>query len=219
VNLFARNKKGGEIFMTLKEHYKFHSRQSMKPYTKLFILIIFVITIFHTLGRYTSNATLSSIIQIASWSISINEQIITSHTNSITQTINLVNVSNESNYIEAGDECYFDITIDPTGTDVSLTYSITIDLTSGTNPLPSGTVIEKYDIYTGSELILTSSNNTVGTASTTISGGCSLNNGQALSSESIKKYRIYCLVPNEASITQNQMFKVNPVMSIQQEIL
>lgn len=71
--------------MTLNEHYKFHSRKSLKPYASLLLLIVLCIGVFHTFASYSATVGTISGIQIANWSVTINNQQITSGTSSLTR--------------------------------------------------------------------------------------------------------------------------------------
>lgn len=71
--------------MTLNEHYKFHSRKSLKPYASLLILIVLCIGLFHTFASYSTTANAIPGIHVANWSVSINNQQIASGTSSLTR--------------------------------------------------------------------------------------------------------------------------------------
>lgn len=71
--------------MTLNEHYKFHSRKSLKPYTSLLLLIVLCFGVFHTFAKYTSTANTNSIINVAKWNVLINGQQILSGTNALSR--------------------------------------------------------------------------------------------------------------------------------------
>ena len=71
--------------MTLNEHYKLHSRKSLKPYANLLLLIVLCIGVFHTFASYSTTASAISGIHVANWSVSINNQQITSGTSSLTR--------------------------------------------------------------------------------------------------------------------------------------
>ena len=79
---------------------------------------------------------------VAKWLIKINNETITSGTNALTNSINLLNVEDDTTEIDSGDTCYFEITIDPALTEVAVSYSISVNLTTASN-LPVGTKIER----------------------------------------------------------------------------
>lgn len=204
--------------MTLNDHYKFHSRKSIKPYSRLLIAVILSISVFYTVARYISSATSTGTVEIAKWSVSINNEAITSSTTTLSQTMSIYDESDGSTNLRQGSECYFDIEINPSLTEVALSYSISIDLTSGNHPLPTGTVIDYYEVFSGSSYTLTDTEDIVDATSTTIQGSCLLVQGAALSSNDIVKYRIHCVIPNDAVITNGEEFNIVPVITLQQEI-
>ena len=73
--------------MTLNEHYKLHSRKSLKPYVCLLLLIFLVlcVSIFHTFASYSVTTNAVSGIRFANWSVAINNQQITSETSSLSR--------------------------------------------------------------------------------------------------------------------------------------
>ena len=82
--------------MTLREHYKFHSRKSMKPYSKLLMLVILMLTAIYTLSRFISSAVGNTEIAIATWSIAINNEQITSSSSQLSNAMPLLNSSDGS---------------------------------------------------------------------------------------------------------------------------
>lgn len=203
--------------MTLKEHYKFHSRKSIKPYKVLFILIVFAITIFRTFGGYSSAGNGTGTTQAARWLLTINGEQISSNTTALNTPIQLINSSNQTTYIDIGDECYFDIIVNPASTEVAVTYTISVDLNAANSSLPSGTTIKKYEKYNNSNSTLISTTN-VNSTSATITGNINLSNAQALSNSDAVKYRVYCQMPNYADLAQNTSIGVVPQITVQQII-
>ena len=107
--------------MTVKEHYKLHNnRKNIKPYIKLVILIALTFTIFSTFARYSSISNGSAIIHLAKWSIKVNGQTITNENNSV--SVSLLNKKDNTSNIDmdSDDECYFNIIMDPTETEVAV---------------------------------------------------------------------------------------------------
>ena len=202
--------------MSLREYYKFHSRKSLKPYSAFFILIVLAFTAYFTFGRYNNEAANSGSFMVAKWSISVNGETMNSSTNTLSNSIQLINSNDGTSELNPGDECYFDLEIDPSTTEVSIIYSILIDLTAGNHPLPTGSSILRYDLYEGDSVTPTTEN--VNSTSTTISDTILLTNNQPLDSSSVRIYRIYCSIPNNATITGGEEFNVNPTITISQNI-
>ena len=205
--------------MTLKEHYRIKSRKGIKIYIKFIILIILIISIFPTFSKYANMVGINSILPIAKWSIKINNIPITSGTNEFTGSIELLNVEDNSTSIDSGDTCYFEIIIDPSTTEVAVSYSISVDLVALSN-LPEGTKIEKYEkyIYENNDYVLSEVINEDKTSVSINENIMLLNEQTALSSSSIVKYKFYCNIPFPTDITKDTAFTVTPNISVEQYI-
>ena len=205
--------------MTLKERYRFNRRKSIRPYIKLFVLIILIMSVSPTFSRYTSMSGANSSLSVAKWLIKINNETITSGTNALTNSINLLNVEDDTTEIDSGDTCYFEITIDPTLTEVAVSYSISVNLTTASN-LPVGTKIERYEkyIYTNNTETLDSTTN-LNATSASISENIMLPVSQtAFTSTSKVKYRFYCSIPFPTDMTRDASLTVTPSISVEQYI-
>lgn len=133
-------------------------------------------------------------------------------------SIDLLNTLDDTNKIDAGDECYFDIIINPALTEVAISCNISIDLTSQNNTIPAGTKIKKYEKYIGNNYQLDSTT-TVNATSVSISEDINLSNLQnALSASDIRKYRIYCIIPEHINVQKDQELSVVPEIIIKQKI-
>ena len=203
--------------MTLKEHYSINSRKSIKPYFKLvFLLFIFIITVSHTFARYTFTTANNGVVSIAKWHIVINGEEITNGMNNLSNNIELLNTEDNTTNIDSGDECYFDIIINPKTTEVSVSYSISVDL--GESNLPNGTQILNYKKYvnTGTNEELSETQN-VNSTQVSITENIVLPETQvALNDESIRRYRIYCKIPFPIDIDQNDEYTVTPSITVKQ---
>lgn len=206
--------------MTLSEHYKYHSRKSLKSYTRLLFLVVLFVVVFQTLARYSSNVSASALAQVAKWSITINGEEITANKNSLNQQISLINAIDGTTKIDADDECYFDIIINPNGTEVSIINTILIDLSDQGNTLPEGTTVLKYETYIGNDEELDiSKSKGVNNTSVTIKENINLLNVQeSLENADIRKYRIYCKLPKYINVEQGQEYKVTPTITVKQNI-
>ena len=203
--------------MTLQEHYKFHSRKSIKPFNAFCFFIVFCLSLIYTSSRYTSSFSSNLSLSIAKWSVAINGEYIDANKTELNNSIYLKNIEDESAYIKAGDECYFDIIIDASLTEVSISYLIAIDLSLGNNHLPNNSIIQRYELYKGDSYIYDSTT-TVNATTVNISDNYNLDNKQALDENNILKYRIYCSIPNNVNIIEGQTFEIHPVISVQQYI-
>ena len=202
--------------MTLNEHYKFHSRKSLKPYTRLLIFIVLIVTVFHTLARYTSFININTSLGVAKWSIYINDIQVTNNTSFIQSAVNVTPDAPGETSIGAGETGYFDIKINPSLTEVSINYTIKIDLSN----LPAGTTITSCDLYQGTSTTNPTSVSvlTNGNGQKYVEGNISVSNNQALSSSDIKRYRVHCRVDNNVIIDENDLFSVMITVEGQQII-
>ena len=204
--------------MTLNEHYKYHSRKSLKSYTRFLILLVFVIVTFQTLARYISGVQGNAVSPIAKWHILINGEQISNNVNSLNQTISLLNSADDTTSIDEDDECYFDIVINPSTTEVSIRYTIFLDLTAQNNTLPDGTLILRYEKYSGSNNQLVSTT-TVNDTDVSVSEIIALSNSStALGSNDIRKYRFFCKLPRYINAQINEQFTVVPQITVIQNI-
>lgn len=205
--------------MTLKEHYKFHSRKSIKPYMVLVLLILLTITIFHTFGGYSSAGNGAGTTQAAKWLLNINEEPIFSNTTTLSSEMQLINSSDGTNKIDIEDEFYFDITINPATTEVAITYAISIDLNNASSSLPSGTKIIKYEKYNITDVANPSliSETQVNNTSVVITDNINLSTTQTpLSNADAVKYRAYCQMPAYADMVRDAKISVVPQITVQQ---
>lgn len=205
--------------MTLKEHYKYHSRKSLKPYMRLLLLFTIVIVCSSTISRYTSGATVDGLINIAKWSIIINGVEITNTSNQLDMNIDLFNVKDDKTNISLGDECYFDITLNPMTTEVAISYTIDINLENSN--LPNGSIIEKYQKYVNTEENETISKTEDNINETNISLTERIylpENEISLDNTSARRYRVYCKLPSTAESTETAEIYINPQITVKQLI-
>lgn len=108
----------------------------MKKYFWLLTLFLFFLSLYFVVDAYGLFETeyKASIIQdVGRWSIKLNNADISK---GILENFDIQNFYYDTNanvsegYIAPGSKGYFDITIDPSGTDVAIKYNILIDLTS-----------------------------------------------------------------------------------------
>ena len=203
--------------MTIKEHYKNSSRRSIKPYVKLIVLFLMLITISSTFARYTYTTSNSGLISIAKWHIEINGKEITNETNSLSN-IELLNVEDDTTNIDSGDDCYFDIIINPSSTEVAVSYSISVNLEESN--LPSGTKFIKYEKYknTGEDEEADKPEE-VNSKTVSVTENINLPETQtAMNNDSIRRYRFFCKIPFPIDIEKNTDFTVTPKIVVEQYI-
>lgn len=204
--------------MTLKEHYSFNSRKSIKPFLKLIILVFIFIAISYALSSYEDKTTNNGVISISKWYIEINGEEVTNETSGLGENISLLNVEDNTTDIDSGDECYFDITINPVTTEVAISYAISIDLDESN--LPDGTNILRYEKYTNiEENEQLDKTEDVNAKTVSITENIALPETQlAMDNTSIRRYRIYCKIPFPADIEKGNNFTVTPQITVEQYI-
>lgn len=159
-------KKEGKVQMTLKEKYTI--KNGNKSRIKQFIFICSIVVLFFLLyssfARYEHISEGYAKVELANWKFMLNGQNLTSIQSELPDTITLIPTTNidENNpsKIKPGQTGYFDIEINPTDTEVSFEYKITID----TSKLPQTLTINSYSINDGEEIELSAEkkiNNTV----------------------------------------------------------
>lgn len=166
--------------MTLSERYRINNIRKTRRYNKLYI-IYFLISLFFvlslTVSRYTSVSEVDVQADVALWKIAINNVQISQNT-TLANSIKIVKNSGTSTVILPGETGYFDIVIDPTDTEVSIQYELTIDFSG----MPSDMQITGYSLNS-------SSTNTF-PANNKLSGEIRLDDGP-LDSTDKQTYRVY----------------------------
>ena len=114
--------------MTLKEHYLTNRRKNINLYFKIIVTFFFLITFSNTFTRYADTVANNGAVTVAKWHLEINGTEISSVSGNLNTNISLLNVDDNTTNIDSGDECYFDIIIDPSTTEVSVSYAIFVDL-------------------------------------------------------------------------------------------
>lgn len=186
--------------MTLFEHYKVHSLKSIKPYTRLLILATLVITAIYTYALYSNDSNANAGMQIAKWNIKVNDELVTSDNNSFVSSIKIISNNNLDTSVGAGETGYFDITIDPQTTEVSLEYTIKIN----TSSLPSGTIVTGCELYNSSNVKVEDVSLREESGKKCIDDSILLD-GHALDSTDKKIYRVYCKLDDDVIITNEQL--------------
>jgi len=205
--------------MTLKEHYLTNRRKNINLYFKLIVTFFFLITFSNTFTRYADTVANNGAVTIAKWHLEINGTEISSASGNLNTNISLLNVDDNTTNIDSGDECYFDIIIDPSTTEVSVSYAILVDLAESN--LPSGTKITKFEKYIniGANEQLDKTE-TVNDEDVSISDNIMLSGTQtALNDDSIRRYRFFCKIPFPIDVTKEDSYIISPVITVEQYIV
>ncbi len=135
--------------MTLKEKYTIKNKKRAKQFIIFYSFLVIFFILYSSFARYEKASEGYIKATIANWKIALNGEELTSDNNTIENKITLIptiNIDeNEPTKIKSGQAGYFDIEIDPTDTEVSFWYQITLDLTN----IPSNLNITSYSINDG----------------------------------------------------------------------
>lgn len=129
--------------MTLKNRYKSKKNIRFVRFLGFYVILAFFLLFYNTFARYTTVVQNESTVEIADWQISINNKdILNGETlvNSL-QLIPDTQITTD-NKIAPGQKGYFDIIINPEGTDVAIQYMLNFNTTN----IPSGILLTKYEI-------------------------------------------------------------------------
>ena len=137
--------------MTLKEKYTIKNKKIIKQFIFLYSILVIFFVMYSTFAKYENTSEGYIKIAVANWKIALNGKELTSSNNTLTDSITLIPTTkiNENNpsKIKPGQTGYFDIEIDPTGTEVSFWYQVSLDLVNSV--LPRGLNILSYSLDGG----------------------------------------------------------------------
>lgn len=176
-----------------------------------FLAILFVTLLFVTsnsYARYISSGNAYLAMPVAKWCLEVNGINVTPHTTTINDEINLIVTegATQDGTVQAGQKGYFDISIDPKYTEVSLSYRINID----TSNLPSNIVLTKYSINDLETKFNMPNNNT-------FEGQILLNDNLALTNLDEKVYRIYWEWPSSNALVENLQSSYSIIADVEVE--
>lgn len=181
--------------MTLKEKYTIKNKKRIKQFIFLYSILVIFFVMYSTLAKYEDTSEGYTKIAVANWKIALNGKELTSSSNTLTDSIILIPTTDENGNdlttdinentpikIKPGQTGYFDIEIDPTGTEVSFSYQVSLDLTNSV--LPNGLNISTYSLDGG----VTS--NTL-PEDNTLNNTVSLGNNDIFTDSDIQRIRYY----------------------------
>ena len=169
--------------MNLSQRYNAKSNKRFIRFAFFYAILIFVVLIMNTNSKYVSSTPITARADIAVWNVSINNTTITSQqvlTGDITLVTNSnLNQTTTDNKLAPGKSGYFDVIINPEGTEVAIEYVVQFDLSN----LPEDLKLKNYSII---------EDGTTGTITeNSITGDILLNaNKDALSSNDKKTIRV-----------------------------
>lgn len=134
--------------MTLKEKYTIKNKKRMPQFIFLYSILVVFFAMYSSLAKYEKISEGFVKIAVAQWNIALNGKRLTSCNNNILEdSIVLIPAAD-------AEDAYFDITIDPTGTEVSFEYQVALEL-------PDGFHISSYSLDGGATRSPLPENNTL----------------------------------------------------------
>lgn len=192
--------------MTINERYRAISIHRTKRYNLIYaIILILFLMIPTTFSRYTITAEGETSVNIANWQIAINGVDLAQNA-TLNDKIYLIYDNQQNGMILPGKTGYFDIILDPTGTEVSIEYEIVIDLSN----MPQNMILTGYTLNSG-EINTVPNNNT-------ITGEIHLSNGTKLDSSNKQTYRIYWQWTGSSEIEIDENYFINANTRVRQII-
>lgn len=192
--------------MTINERYRAISIHRTKRYNLVYVLIaVLFLTIPTTFSRYTISGEGETRVNIAKWQIAINGENLAQNS-TLSDKIDLVYSHQKNGIILPGETGYFDIILDPTGTEVSVQYEISIDLDN----MPENLILTGYTLNDG-EVTAVPNNKT-------FVDEIYISNLLKLDSSSKQAYRIYWLWTGSSEITIDENYFINVNARVRQVI-
>ena len=199
--------------MNLRLRYRSRGKKRIIRFLVFYSFLVVLLILHSTFAKYTTVVDGTPKTQVADWHVKINEIDITQE-NTFSNLIELIPEGNvQTTYkkkLAPGQTGYFEIIINPEGTDVATQYNIDFD----TSNLPKGIILTNYEIIEDN----ISSNFINGTS---IEGEINLNNtNQSLSESDKKTVRIYWKWEETSTTipTKDIKYYINSTITVKQKI-
>lgn len=161
------------------------SRRKYANFFLFYILMFIIIFVSYSFARYSIVATSNSTITIAKFNVKVNDTSIKKNEKFDLKLSSKVQKTTD-NKLAPGNNGYFEITIDPTGTEVSLEYQFNLTFSN------TGIGVKGYSINDG---------NMVNNSNSTITGTINLpTTSKAFEAKDKVSIKIYCDWKNSADI-------------------
>lgn len=146
--------------MSLHDRYSAHNEKSVKQRMVIAIVCLLAVSFFflcYSFARYAANWDGGLNASIAQWKIKVNGVALTASSEAGGFSVDLIPdpdtdiIPEHPDKIKAGQKGYFDIVIDPTGTEVSFSYSVSVDMEK--SKLPSSMTIDGCTVTVGERVV------------------------------------------------------------------
>ena len=199
--------------MNLNERYKARHAKRIKRFLSFYSFLALFLFSYNTLARYMTVSTNTITTDVAKWTIQINNIEIINNTQEISNVINLVPSSETKtteNKLAPGQSGYFDIIINPTGTEVAVEYTITINATN----IPTGITFKEYELNNSGTMQTVVDN--------TITGQINLNDNlesmTATESQNLRIYWEWTETEDDSLPTGTENYYITATINIKQKI-
>lgn len=174
--------------MTLDEKYRYRSQKNRKNLS-IYVIIALFFTITATTARYANEVATNEKLEIAKWNITINGETISPNKTTLDTNMPIIIESGSAdNIIRNGDTGYFEIEVNPTGTEVSVEYIINLSFVKQPSTILSNMKFEYYSLNDESQKHTLQNNTIDGTAS---NKRIVLNGKSSLDATDKIKYKVY----------------------------
>ena len=186
-----------------------YKTKGRKNKTKICLFIILAIVVLiniigGTNAKYNGNSSGTGTVQVAKWNININGENILANQNTISDELEInIDTSPMDGIIRNGDTGYFDILINPTGTEVSVDYEINLSFLQS-NELSTDMKFTEYSFNSGAEKTEIEDN--------TINGTINLSNLAPVTC------RVYWKWNGNVSINNSEEYEINANVKVKQKI-
>lgn len=146
--------------MSLHERYNAHNEKSGKQRMVIAVVCLLAVSFFffcYSFARYAADWNGGLNTAIAQWKIKVNGVALTASSEAGGFPVELIPypdtdiIPEHPDKIKAGQKGYFDIVIDPTGTEVSFSYSVSVDTEK--SRLPSSMTIDGCTVTVGERVV------------------------------------------------------------------
>lgn len=197
--------------MTIAERYRRISlnRKKNNSYKIICIAIFVMLGFSSTLGRFSNTANVNFETNVAKWNITINGELYDGSSTLLKKVTLFNDDGTEVSTILPGQTGYFDIVINPNGTEVSVAYEIELNMSQ----MPDDMQITGYTLNPSSNTSVTDM-----PSSKKITGNILLNSNEPLSESDKKVYRMFWKWQRDNALTSTNNYVMHVNVKVNQYI-